>query len=404
MPRGARATVSTDRVAPVRSAPGDVSPVDRRATDDGAVPAPGRATPPREARPGRDLAAEVGAGLDRTARVLAAHLAGESADGRRLHPAFGTLWAGLSDQVGGKLLRPRLTLAAYLGLGGRDVDGAAHVAAAQELVHTAMVVHDDLLDHDEVRRGRPTLTGTYRARLSGDGVVGRVAEDQVLAAGLLGGDLALVTAFGLVARAPLPADVRVRVVDLLVRGVTTSVGGELLDVTAGLRPPTDVDALLIAELKTAAYTCAVPLRAGAVLAGADERTVAALDRFGTVLGTAFQLVDDDLGVFGDPARTGKSALSDLRAGKRTELLRLSYLRADDAGRAVLDDVVGDPELDDAGAARVREVMVACGARGELAGAAARAAEAARRVALEDLPADLATYLCDLVDEMAGRQH
>jgi geranylgeranyl diphosphate synthase type I len=333
----------------------------------------------------------VEAGPGRTAAVLAGYLAEQGADGRRLHPAFGTLWAGLADQVGGKLLRPRLTLAAYLGLcgaaGRADVDGAAHVAAAQELVHTAMVVHDDLLDHDEVRRGRPTLTGTYRARLTDDGVPGPAVEDQVLAAGLLAGDLALVAAFGLVAGAPLPADVRVRVVDLLVRGVTTSVGGELLDVAAGLRAPTEVDTLLIAELKTAAYTCAVPLRAGALLAGADERVLDALGRFGTALGTAFQLVDDDLGVFGDPSRTGKSALSDLRAGKRTELLRLTYLRADDAG-----------------AARVRDVMEASGARGELAALAARAAEVARRVALEDLPADLATYLCALVDELAGRRH
>jgi geranylgeranyl diphosphate synthase type II len=207
-----------------------------------------------------------------------------------------------------------------------------------------------------------------------------------------------------VARAPLPADVRVRVVDLLVHGVTTTVGGELLDVAAGLRAAVDVDALLIAELKTAAYTCGVPLRAGALLAGADDRTVAALSRFGTALGTAFQLVDDDLGVFGDPDRTGKSVLSDLRAGKRTELLRLAYLRTDDAGRDVLDAAVGRHDLDDDGAAVVRQVMIASGARGELARVAGQAAEVARQVALDGLPADLATYLCALVDEMAERRH
>jgi geranylgeranyl diphosphate synthase type II len=198
--------------------------------------------------------------------------------------------------------------------------------------------------------------------------------------------------------------VRVRVVDLLAQGVTTTVGGELLDVAAGLHAAVDVDTLLIAELKTAAYTCGVPLRAGAVLAGADDRTAAALGRFGTALGTAFQLVDDDLGVFGDPDRTGKSVLSDLRAGKRTELLRLSYLRADAAGRDVLDAAVGRHDLDDAGAADVRAVMIACGARGELARVAGGAAEAARQVAVDELPAHLAAYLCALVDDMAGRGH
>jgi geranylgeranyl diphosphate synthase type I len=382
--RGARATVRTGRTAPPRAVTDVPTAADPRSAD--------------------GLAAAVDAGLDRTVRVLRQYLDEQRTGGESLHPAFGSLWSALTEQVGGKLLRPRLTLAAYLGLGGDAVDGAAHVAAAQELVHTAMVVHDDLIDHDEVRRGRPNLAGTYRARLAGDGVVGPVAEEQVLAAGLLGGDLALVAAFGVVARAPLPAEARVRVVDLLVRGVTTTVGGELLDVAAGLRAAADVDAVLIAELKTAAYTCAVPLRAGALLAGADDRTVAALDRFGTALGTAFQLVDDDLGVFGDPDRTGKSVLSDLRAGKRTELLRLTYLRTDSAGRGVLDAAVGRHDLDDAGAADVREVMTACGARGELARVAGRAAEAARQEALEGLPADLATYLCALVDDLAGRQH
>lgn len=390
---GARVTAAADHAAPRRATP--------------AVPAslaasgrPGHA--PADPPTG-SLADAVAAGLDRTAGVLERYLDEQRADGDRLHPLVGSLWSAVSEQVGGKLLRPRLTLAAYLGLGGRDLDGVAHVAAAQELVHTAMVVHDDLLDHDEVRRGRPNLAGTSRARLAADGVVGRAAEDQVVAAGLLGGDLALVAAFGLVARAPLAPELRVAVVDLLARGVATTVGGELLDVTAGLRAPADVDALLIAELKTAAYTCAVPLDTGAVLAGADERTRAALGRFGTALGTAFQLVDDELGVFGDPARTGKSVLSDLRAGKRTELLRLTYLRAGEADRAVLDGCVGRADLDDADADRVRAVMTASGARAELAGVAAEAARRARRVAREDLPPDLAGYLCALVDDLAGRR-
>ena len=346
----------------------------------------------------------VAVGLERTLEVLDRHLSDGRTSGALLDAGYGALWGHLAGQVGGKLLRPRLTLAAYLGLGGDDVVGAAHVGAAQELLHTAMVVHDDLLDHDEVRRGRPNLAGSYRAELATQGVVGPDAEDHVLAAGLLGGDLALVAAFGVVARAPLAADLRVAVVDLLVQGVSTTVAGELLDVAAGLRPPAQVDTLLVAELKTATYTCVVPLHAGAVLARADGRTLAELARVGAALGTAFQLVDDELGVFGDPARTGKSVLSDLRAGKRTELLRLSYLLADDDGRAVLDAHVGRADLDEDGAGQVRDVMASCGAREELRAVAARAAATAEGVASGHLPAPLGEYLCAVVDEMAGRWH
>lgn len=371
----------------------------------GPLPDPPGAAP----RPLQDVSADsladaVTVGLVRTRAVLDRYVAEQRTAAARLDPSFGSMWADLGDQVGGKLLRPRLTLAAYLGLGGGDLVGAAHVAAAQELLHTAMVVHDDLLDHDEVRRGRPNLAGTYRARLAGRGLVGADAEDHVLAAGLLGGDLALVSAFGVVARAPLAPDLAVAVVDLLVHGVGTTVAGELLDVASALRAPAEVDTLLIAELKTAAYTCTVPLQAGATLARADERTRTALARIGTALGTAFQLVDDDLGVFGDPARTGKSVLSDLRAGKRTELLRLTYLRADAAGRATLDAPVGRHDLDDDAAALVRDVMAGCGAQNELHAVVERAARTAQGAAREHLPIALAEHLCALVDEMTSRGH
>ncbi|RYV51439.1 polyprenyl synthetase family protein [Pengzhenrongella frigida] len=349
------------------------------------------------------LATEVELGVQASVRALNDHLRAGRAAAEAMAPAYGALWATLADQVGGgKLLRPRLMLAAYLGLGGTDIDGVAPIAAAQELLHTAMVVHDDVLDHDEMRRGRPNLAGARRAELAAVGVVGKAAEDQVLAAALLGGDLALTGAFDLVARAPIAPELRLGAVGLLVRSVTTTVGGELLDIAAELTGPTRVDAILIAELKTAAYTCSGPLVIGGLLAGADDATRAQLERLGTALGVAFQLVDDELGVFGDPEQTGKSVLSDIREGKRTELLRLSYLLADAAGRAVLDRHVGDPDLDEDDAARVRAVMADSGALDRTRGIAAGAARTARQTARLHLPAPLADYLCALVDELAGR--
>ena len=354
--------------------------------------------------PRERLSRSIELGLEAAGRVLDSHLQAGGAAAEALAPTYGALWAALGDQVGGKLLRPRLTLAAFFGLGGTDLDGIAPVAAAQELLHTAMVIHDDVLDHDEMRRGRLNLAGSWRADLAAAGVSGRAAEDQVLAAALLGGDLALTGAFDLVARAPISAEMRLGAVQLLVRSVTTTVGGELLDVAAELNEPTNVDALLIAELKTAGYTCSGPLVVGALLAGADVATRAQLDRLGIALGVAFQLIDDELGVFGDPAETGKSILSDIREGKRTELLRLTYLLADDAGRAVLDRHVGDPELDDAGADRVRAVIAECGALDRTRALAIGAARTAREAALAHLPRPLAHYLCALVDELAGRDY
>ncbi|WP_454049911.1 polyprenyl synthetase family protein [Cellulomonas sp. Marseille-Q8402] len=357
----------------------------------------------RPASAGRDdLATRVEDGVDVVRRLLVDDAADRRSRARDLAVEHAALWRAVGEQIGGgRLMRPRLAVAAYLGLGGTDLAAVAPVAAAQEMLHTAMLVHDDVLDHDDTRRGRPNVTGTARRRLAARGVEGPAAEDPVLAAGLLGGDLAIAASFDLVASAPVAAELRLRVIQQLARAVDTTVAGELLDVTGALHGPTAVDALRVAELKTSVYSCCGPLAAGAVLAGADDGVLGVLDRFGTAFGVAFQLLDDELGVFGDPEVTGKSVLSDLREGKRTELLRLAYLRADVAQRAVLDGAVGRPGLTEDEAARVRGVIEASGALHEARLVRADAVRTARQAAEDGLPEPLARYLTALVEATAG---
>jgi len=370
------------------------------------APAPARAcaAEPPPARDGgaSELAARVEDALGVVRLLLVDDVTGRRARARELAAEHASLWRAVGEQLGGgRLMRPRLTVAAYLGLGGTDLAAVAPVAAAQEMLHTAMLVHDDVLDHDDTRRGRPNVTGTARRRLAARGVTGPAADDPVLAAGLLGGDLAIAAAFDLIASAPVPASTALRVIRSLARAVDTTVAGELLDVTGALHGPTAVDALRVAELKTAVYSCCTPLAAGAVLAGADDGVLGVLDRFGTAFGVAFQLLDDELGVFGDPAVTGKSVLSDLREGKRTELLRLAYLRADDAERAVLDAAVGRPDLTEADAVRVRAVIAGSGALAEARLVRADAVRTARDTAAAGLPEPLARYLTAQLDAVAG---
>ncbi|GEL46002.1 hypothetical protein CHO01_11180 [Cellulomonas hominis] len=365
---------------------------------------PERAARPAPAAPGRPaavvLADRVEDALGDVRLLLVDDVAARRRHARDLAPEHAALWRAVGDQIGGRMMRPRLTLAAYLGLGGTDPAAVAPVAAAQEMLHTAMLVHDDVLDHDDTRRGRPNVTGAARRRLAARGVTGPAAEAPVLAAGLLGGDVAIAAAFDLVASAPVPAELRLRVVRSLARAVDTTVAGELLDVTGHLHGPTAVDALRVAELKTAVYSCCTPLAAGAVLAGADDAVLGVLDRFGTAFGIAFQLLDDELGVFGDPAVTGKSTVSDLREGKRTELLRLAYLRADAGDRAVLDAAVGRPDLTEDDAAAVRAVVAGSGALDEARLVRADAVSTARAAAA-GLPDGLAGYLAGLAAAVAG---
>ncbi|MFV0287664.1 MAG: polyprenyl synthetase family protein, partial [Demequina sp.] len=130
--------------------------------------------------------------------------------------------------------------------------------------------------------------------------------------------------------------------------------------------------------------------------------LAHLERLGLALGVSFQIIDDDLGVFGDPAVTGKSRLSDLRSGKRTEMMRLAWEKADAAQRSTLEAHLGDPTLGEEGAAAVRAILVDTGARDAALRTARVRARAASRIAAERIPAPLSGHLVALIDGLLGR--
>lgn len=231
------------------------------------------------------------------------------------------LRAVLTDAVdGGKRVRPRLVAEVHDSLGGRRAEAVLRAAAAVELLHTAFVVHDDLIDGDGVRRGRPSVPGRFRAAATGVGATPRGAQSYAVAGALLTGDLALSAALAAVTR--LGDRVAGRVLDLVVKALTTSAAGELADVRFSLGGtwPSAEEALDLAYRKTAAYSFVLPMQVGALLADADDDLVQLVGEAGRCLGIAFQLYDDLAGMFDDAASTGKDPLADLREGKLTLLV------------------------------------------------------------------------------------
>ena len=174
--------------------------------------------------------------------------------------------------------------------------------------------------------------------------------------------------------------------------------GQYLDVHAQATADTTVErASKVAKFKSAMYTVQRPLLIGAALADASAGVRAAYTRYGGALGEAFQLRDDVLGVFGDPAETGKPAGDDLREGKRTFLVATAYEHAGPAARRVLDDDLGDRVLDDARVARLREVIRESGALDRTEERiAALAAEAVAALGAVPLAAGAGAVLTDLV--------
>jgi geranylgeranyl diphosphate synthase type I len=245
---------------------------------------------------------------------------------------YAELTAALEEFVlrGGKRVRPAF---AYWGWRAvADVDTAGpHVLrlfAALELLHACALVHDDVIDASATRRGLPTVHRLFADRHRERNWHG--SPDQFgLSAAILLGDLSLVWADDIVATADLPLDAHRRVQRVWADIRTEVLGGQYLDIAAEASGAESVaSAMTVNTYKTASYTILRPLQLGAAAAADRPDVQATFHELGTDLGVAFQLRDDVLGVFGDPAVTGKPSGDDLRSGKRTVLLAEAVERAD----------------------------------------------------------------------------
>ncbi|MEU3753748.1 polyprenyl synthetase family protein [Streptomyces olivoreticuli] len=263
---------------------------------------------------------------------------------------------------GGKRLRPLLCIIGWHAAGGHGTPASTlRVAASLEMFHAFALIHDDIMDNSDTRRGFPTahraLAERHRAGRSA------TAADRLgIGAAILIGDVALVWADELLHTAGLRPGQLADVLPVIDTMRTEVMYGQCLDlITTGLPTPNTERALAITRYKTAKYSIERPLHIGAALAGAGPAFRAGLSDYALPLGDAFQLRDDLLGVYGDPAVTGKSVLEDLRDGKHTVLVALALRRADRAQRRALRALVGNPDLDERGAARIREVLDRTGA-------------------------------------------
>jgi geranylgeranyl diphosphate synthase type I len=276
--------------------------------------------------------------------------------------------------TGGKRLRGRFCIA-----GWRAVEEASSpasdvpspviaAAAALEVFHAAALVHDDLIDNSDTRRGRPATHRALEARHRGAGWHGE-ADAFGRSGAILVGDLLVAWSDdlleeGLLAASPDRAAAARRQYGQMRREVTL---GQFLDVAEESAFVTEPDdrhadrALRVASYKSARYSVQQPLLIGAALAGADEQQAAALAGFGHPLGMAFQLRDDVLGVFGDERATGKPSGDDLREGKRTVLVAYTRETLQPAARRALDDQVGDAALDAAQITALQQQIVDSGA-------------------------------------------
>ena len=259
---------------------------------------------------------------------------------------------------GGKRLRPLFCYCGWLAGGGDPGGGpVAKVGAALELFHTFALIHDDVMDRSELRRGRPAVHRVLAGRYHGKDP-DAAARFGVNAAILLG-DLCQSWSEELLYSAG--ERWRRRAEPVLHAMRTQVMAGQYLDLAGEWTEDALDRSWRALRHKTAGYTVERPLQVGAMLADAGPEVLRLCTAYGRPLGEAFQLRDDLLGVFGSPDATGKPALDDLREGKPTVLMNLTWRRAGARQRALVRELHGDPALDEAGAERLRAVIRQTGA-------------------------------------------
>ena len=267
--------------------------------------------------------------------------------------------------AGGKRLRAAFCWWGHLAVAAPvDEQALVRACAALELLHASALVHDDLMDASDTRRGRPATHRAFEAEHRAVSWRGD-PEQYGAAAAILLGDLLQGWADELLRRCGFGWERVGPALEVFDLCRTEVIAGQFLDVSVQARGRADVDtAMTVLRYKSAKYSIERPLHVGAALAGATTAQLDALSSFGLPLGEAFQLRDDLLGVFGDPTTTGKPAGDDLVEGKRTVLVALALDAAPPPDAALLDRSLGTP-LAPPEVERLRDVIEASGAHAQV---------------------------------------
>ncbi|MFE1754993.1 polyprenyl synthetase family protein [Streptomyces anandii] len=341
-----------------------------------------------------------------TEEVLTVFMADKVSGSRAEEPGLEALLDAVGDSIcaPGKRIRPLMCVLGWYAAGGTSPVppvSVLRVAACLEIFHAFALMHDDVMDGSDHRRGRPSLHRTLAAHHPG-----RPGADRLgMNAAILAGDLVLVWSDELLTSTPMtPEQTKTTVPPVAYRMRREIVTGQYPDLVTTGRPTDSLStALHIARYKTAQYTVEGPLRIGAALAGADQALLHVLSTVALPLGEAFQLRDDLLGTFGDPRRTGEPTLDDLREGKHTALLACALRRADRGGQELLPRAVGTADLDAHTAARVQGLQEERGARQAVEDLIQeRPHQALERLNDAHLPATAALALRDLIQAVHNR--
>lgn len=241
---------------------------------------------------------------------------------------------------GGKKIRGALTVLGYQMAGGRDFEAILPVSSGIELLHNFLLIHDDIIDKDALRRGKPTVhrqVGEAKAIMIGD-MGAFLGQELIISSGFL-------------------KEQTIKAQKKLNELILKTVYGEMLDVYYDQKDKITWDDIHRVRLyKTAYYTFVMPLSVGATFSGAGEEIYRAIEGYGANVGIAFQISDDILGVFGDSEITGKSTDSDIKCGKKTFLYAKALELTEGQDKAFLKTRYGAKDLNAKEIEKIRAIF------------------------------------------------
>ena len=265
----------------------------------------------------------------------------------------------------GKRLRPLFAYIGFLGTGSKPSVEVLRACSALELIHVCALMHDDVMDASDTRRGAPAIHKAFEAlhnnqKLSGSG------EQFGISAAILLGDLALVWSAKMLHQSGIDGQSLIRSLPMYDEMRVELMAGQYLDIYEQAFASESVErSLKVARYKSGKYTIERPLHFGAALGSAEQNLFKTYSDYGLPLGEAFQLRDDVLGIFGNPEETGKPAGDDLREGKRTVLLAKTMELADEGSKTVIKNSLGNPNIALEHVNKIREIITVCGALAEV---------------------------------------
>lgn len=299
--------------------------------------------------------------IKKTAPILKKIFREKEKEAKKISPVTAEMMRIYPDFMGGKNIRGSLTKLGYECFGGKDEKAILEASLMIEITHTFVLIHDDIMDQDALRRNLPTIHLQYD-RLHQKRYPKGDSKHYGTCMAIDLGDAGFVIANLILADSQFPAEIIKKVLRKFHQVLLVTAFGQAIDVTyEDLKEVTEEHVMSVHRYKTADYTITGPLQYGALFAGASEKEVEKIEKYGLPVGIAFQLRDDELGIFSEEKKLGKPVGSDIRENKNT-LLHIKALEwAGPKDKIFLESAYGNRNLTKEEVGKVRKITIKTGA-------------------------------------------